>query len=69
MNGSLSGDSALFPNSVTFYCDPGFIISGSTKRTCQANGTWSGFVTACIGRFILNFNINLFPQILAVHHR
>ena len=68
MNGSFSGDSTLFPNSVAFYCDPGFVISGSTKRTCQANGAWSGIVAACSGRFILNFSIDLPAQILAVHH-
>ena len=51
MNGSLSGDSTVFPNSVLFNCDPGFILNGSSSRTCQANGTWSGLSTVCLGRF------------------
>lgn len=51
MNGSSSGDLTVFPNSVLFNCDAGFIIGGSTKRKCQANGTWSGSQTVCNGRF------------------
>lgn len=51
MNGSLSGDSTVFPNSVFFNCDAGFILNESSKRTCQADGTWSGSRTVCVGRF------------------
>ena len=50
MNGSFSGNSTVFPYSVQFTCDPGFILNGSTIRTCQPNGTWSGFLTVCSGR-------------------
>ena len=50
MNGSSSGDSTVFPNNILFNCDPGFILSGSFKRMCRPNGTWSGFVTKCTGR-------------------
>ena len=49
MNGSSSGNITVFPNSVQFNCDPGFILHGSVMRTCQANGTWSGFRTLCSG--------------------
>ena len=51
MNGSSSGDSTVFPNSLLFNCDPGFILNGSSTKTCQANGTWSGLSTVCVGRF------------------
>lgn len=47
MNGSSSGDSTIFPNSIKFSCDPGFILSGSASRMCQTNGTWGGFSTVC----------------------
>ncbi|KAL9989269.1 hypothetical protein ACROYT_G003802 [Oculina patagonica] len=50
MNGSSSGDSTVFPNSVLFHCDPGFILSGSSKRSCQPNGTWSGLSTICTAK-------------------
>lgn len=50
-NGSSFGNKTVFPNSVLFNCDPGFILSGSSKRGCQPNGTWSGFATMCTGRF------------------
>ena len=51
MNGSSSGDSTVFPNSVLFDCDSGFILNGSYKRFCLANGTWSGLQTVCSGTF------------------
>ena len=50
INGSSSGNTTVFPNSVLFNCDPGFILNGSIIRTCQPNGTWSGFLTVCSGR-------------------
>ena len=51
MNGSSSGNSTVFPNSVHFQCDPGFLLNGSAIRTCQANGTWGGLESLCIGTF------------------
>ena len=51
INGSSSGDSTVFPNNVVFNCDHGFILSGSTMRTCRPNGTWSGLPTLCRGMF------------------
>lgn len=54
INGSSSGDSTVFPNSVQFSCDPGFILNGSSKRTCLANGIWSGLSTLCVGTFYVS---------------
>ena len=31
----------------TFTCDPGYDLTGSNLRTCQANHTWSGDTTIC----------------------
>ena len=53
-NGSSSGESTLFPKSVLFKCDSGFLLRGSSLRMCQPNGTWSGLQAKCVGRFGLN---------------
>ena len=49
MNGSISGNLTVYPNIVTFSCDPGFILRGSSVRKCQSNGTWDGYKTICKG--------------------
>ena len=49
MNGSISGNLTVYPNIVTFSCDPGFILRGSSVRNCQSNGTWGGYKTVCKG--------------------
>ena len=54
LNGSSHGGSTTFPNSVHFSCDPGFILHGSSKRTCMATGSWSGIATTCAGKWKLN---------------
>ena len=50
VNGSLVGNLTVFPNSVLFVCEPGFILGGSVFRACQANGTWGGLETTCSGK-------------------
>ena len=49
MNGSISGNLTVYPNTVTFSCDPGFILRGFSLRKCQSNGTWDGYETICEG--------------------
>ena len=50
MNGSISGNLTVYPNIVTFSCDPGFNLRGSSVRKCQSNGTWDGYETTCEGK-------------------
>ena len=56
-NGSFVGDSTVFPNSLLFACNLGFILDGSYRRTCQANGAWDGLETVCIGKFTVEIEI------------
>ena len=51
INGSISGNLTVYPNIVTFSCDPGFILRGSSVRKCQSNGTWDGYETVCQGKY------------------
>ncbi|CAH1267495.1 CSMD3 [Branchiostoma lanceolatum] len=45
-HGSISG-SRYYGDVVTFYCDPGYDISGVEERTCQSDQTWSGTQPTC----------------------
>lgn len=47
LNGSSTGGLTVFPNIIRFSCDPGFFRIGSSRRVCQANGTWSGYDITC----------------------
>ena len=52
-NGSIIGENTVYPNFVTHLCDEGFILRGSPKIKCQANGTWSRTSSFCEG--IVNY--------------
>ncbi|XP_074185389.1 CUB and sushi domain-containing protein 1 isoform X1 [Rhinolophus sinicus] len=47
-DGHLSGQSFTYRSEVSFQCKPPFILVGSSRRTCQADGTWSGIQPTCI---------------------
>ena len=36
------------PGNCDFACEVGFILSGSTNRLCQEDGTWTGTDTTCV---------------------
>ncbi|PFX23099.1 Low-density lipoprotein receptor-related protein 6 [Stylophora pistillata] len=46
-NGSLNPCSNLPGNTCQFSCDKGYILSGSSTRTCRNDGTWTGTQTQC----------------------
>ncbi|GMU59815.1 MAG: hypothetical protein AMXMBFR34_15780 [Myxococcaceae bacterium] len=46
-NGSVSSATATFGNAVTYTCNPGYSLTGTATRTCQANGTFSGTAPTC----------------------
>ncbi|KAG8517559.1 LOW QUALITY PROTEIN: CUB and sushi domain-containing protein 1, partial [Galemys pyrenaicus] len=48
--GRLSGKSFTYKSEVAFQCRPPFVLVGSSRRTCQADGSWSGVQPSCIGR-------------------
>ena len=55
-NGSIIGENTVYPNFVIHRCDEGFILRGSSKIKCQANGTWSRTSSFCEG--IVNYEGN-----------
>ncbi|XP_066270976.1 P-selectin-like [Branchiostoma lanceolatum] len=47
-NGSLNPtDANTYLDAVTFRCDQGYELDGSTSATCQADGTWSSSIPTC----------------------
>ena len=48
-NGWMSGSKTSYPHNVSFTCRSGFILVGSSQRTCLRNGTWSGEEPTCLG--------------------
>lgn len=43
------GDDFDVGSVVRFSCEPGYVLRGSSERTCQANGSWSGTQPECEG--------------------
>lgn len=43
------GDSFAPGSLMRFSCEPGHALRGSSERTCQANGSWSGTQPECGG--------------------
>ncbi|XP_010731273.3 sushi domain-containing protein 2 isoform X2 [Larimichthys crocea] len=48
MNGKKNGTHYLEGNTVSFTCNEGYILYGSTERTCLDDGTWTGEQPYCI---------------------
>ena len=47
-NGAVSAPTTTYGSTVTYSCTSGHSLSGNATRTCQANGTWSGSMPACV---------------------
>lgn len=48
MNGTVNAPITTFGATATYACTLGYGPSGSTTRTCQAAGTWSGIAPTCV---------------------
>ncbi|KAJ8250433.1 hypothetical protein COCON_G00223550 [Conger conger] len=46
--GHMEGKLFTYRSEVTFQCQPSFLLVGSSRRACQADGTWSGIQPSCI---------------------
>ena len=61
-HGSLEPCSNLPGQTCGFSCNKGYILTGSTTRTCNSNGTWTGTPTQCNG----NWCQLLFPSSIMI---
>ena len=60
LNGTKLGSETTYPNEISFSCDDGFLLRGSKRRRCTADGTWSGVGTKCEGNVILKWALKKF---------
>nr|BAH22728.1 complement factor B precursor [Nematostella vectensis] len=51
VSGFKKGNRYNFGAEVEFSCRPGFVLVGSAKRRCQANGKWTGSEAKCMADF------------------
>ena len=52
MNGDVVSTGVTQGDNASYFCHPGFTISGDRIRTCQPDGQWSGTQPECLGMFI-----------------
>lgn len=48
--GFIEGRQFTYKSEVSFYCRPPFLMVGSSRRVCEADGSWSGIQPSCIGQ-------------------
>ena len=46
-NGQRSGSGTTFGSTVIYTCSRGYTLQGDIRRTCMANGHWSGRASTC----------------------
>ncbi|KAF6127568.1 sushi, von Willebrand factor type A, EGF and pentraxin domain containing 1 [Phyllostomus discolor] len=47
-NGSVKGNNYTYLSVVHYECDPGYVLNGTERRTCQENRNWDGREPVCI---------------------
>ncbi|XP_071964677.1 CUB and sushi domain-containing protein 3-like isoform X2 [Antedon mediterranea] len=47
-NGVLNENQFFYPKSVSYSCNPGYVLSDSSTRQCQSDRNWSGSLPSCI---------------------
>ncbi|XP_042878589.1 sushi, von Willebrand factor type A, EGF and pentraxin domain-containing protein 1-like isoform X2 [Penaeus japonicus] len=47
LNGHVEGSSYSFGDTVSYTCNPGFVLQGASTRTCQDDGVWTGEHPEC----------------------
>ena len=52
-HGSINSSANTFQSVLRFTCNQGYRRTGPERRTCQADGTWSGKRTSCSGKFLV----------------
>ena len=52
-NGQKTGNNYKYHDVVTFQCDEGHNLVGSSSRTCQTDGNWDGTQPTCDRVYIL----------------
>ena len=46
-NGGINSTGNVEDDTVTYFCNEGYKLSGDASRTCQPNGQWSGIQPEC----------------------
>ena len=58
-DGDRTGSVFTFSGTVRYRCNHGYRLSGTSIRTCEASGRWSGNKAECKGRFIEENSFNI----------
>ena len=52
-NGQRSLSSTTYNSVVTYTCDASYALQGSSSRTCQSDGQWSGSLPECMCKLLV----------------